>query len=181
MEYLIANNGRYLGALSGTAEEVAAQIGEGNSTTMLPPPRSTDYWNGAEWVDIGSAPAWYFTYNYDVKAWQDTRDTSKAKRDKWEEIKLKRNTLEFGGFTHKGKKFDSDQMAQVRLLGAVVLGQPITWTLADTSTVDLTADEVKEVATSLVAHVNAAHTRGRIAKRLLDEATTNDQVDAVLF
>lgn len=179
--YLVAPNGQFVGTISGTAEEIAVQTPMDHITVILPPPRSTDYWNGSEWIAIGTAPAWFYKFNYDAKEWEDSRNLEKAKQEKWDAIKLARNKQEFGGFTYLDKKFDSDQISQVRIIAAAVLGQKITWTAADDSTLELSQENVKGLGEALAHHVNTTHERGRKARQLIEAATTNQEVDSILF
>lgn len=181
MQYLIDPNGKFAGALTGTADEIIGKTPLDHTTTILPPPRSTDYWNGTEWVAIGAAPNYYYEFNYATKQWEDTRELQKAKDAKWDAIKLQRNQLEFGGFTHLGKTFDSDQISQIRIIAAAVLGQPITWTVADDTTLELDAEQVHALGVALGNHVNATHARGRAARQLIESAQTNAEVDSILL
>lgn len=181
MQYLISPHGQYKGVLTGSTDEILSQIPPGHSTTILPPPKPTDYWNGSEWIGIGTAPTAHHKYSYEQKKWIDSRSLYEAKQQKWEEVKLQRNKLEFGGFMYLGKKFDSDQISQVRIIAAVVLGQAITWTLADDSIIELTSDQLKGLGEALASHVQAVHARGRVARQLIETATTIEEVTAVVF
>lgn len=181
MQYLISPHGQYVGTLSGTVTEIIDQVPPGHSTTVLPPPRPTDYWNGTEWVAIGVAPSPNHKYDYETKQWKDFRTLEEAKQQKWDAIKLQRNKLEFGGFIYLGKKFDSDQISQVRIIAAVMLAQPITWTLADDSAIDLDKDQLIGLGNSLANHVNSTHARGRLARQLIELAQTHEEVEAVLL
>lgn len=181
MQYLISPNGQYVGVLIGTASEVIDQIPEDHTTTALPPPRPTDYWNGTEWVATGTAPTPYHKFDYATKQWKDSRTLDEAKKQKWEAIKLQRNKLEFGGFMYLGKKFDSDQISQVRIIAAVMLAQPITWTLADDSSIELDGEQLTGLGASLANHVKNSHTRGRLARQLIEQAQTHEDVEAVIL
>lgn len=179
--YLIAPNGRFVGELRGTAQEILAQVPEGHDTTHLIPPRNTDYWNGTSWVDIGAAPAWFFKFNYDSKTWEDTRDLEETKRQKWESIKLQRNSAEQSGFEYNGNRYDSDLTSQMRIMGAVLLNQPARWTLQDNEVIELTTEELREMGMALSVHINALHERARAARQLIMSCVNVDQVDAVNF
>lgn len=181
MQYLISPYGQYKGVLTGSLDEILSQIPADHSTTMFPPPRTTDYWNGTEWVSIGTAPTPNHKFDYATKQWKDFRTLEEAKKQKWEAIKLQRNKLEFGGFMYLGKKFDSDQISQVRILAAVMLAQPITWTLADDTSIELDEDQLIGLGNSLANHVKNSHARGRIARQLIEQAQTHEEVEAVLL
>lgn len=181
IQYLIAPNGQFIQKLEGTAQEILSMIPEGHDTTILPPPRTTDYWNGTAWVHIGAQPHWYMEFDYDVKQWKDTRNIDDVRRQKWEEIKLARNQFEFGGFTYNDWPFDSDQISQGRILAALLFGQPTEWTLANDEVVSLTKEQVEEFGQAMMQHVQNAHARGRAARAAINAATTIQEVEAVLF
>lgn len=181
IQYLIAPNGQFIQKLEGTAQEILSMIPEGHDTTILPPPRTTDYWNGTTWVHIGPQPAWYMQFNYDTKQWEDSRNIEEVRRQKWEEVKLARNQFEFGGFIHEGMHFDSDQISQGRILAAVLFGESAEWTLADDTVVELNKEQITALGQALQQHVQTAHARGRVARRAINEATTIPEIEAVFF
>lgn len=181
MQYLVNEYGQYKGTITGSAAEVIAQTPEGHTTTMLPPPRTTDYWSGTDWVAIGTAPSAYHKYSYETKQWVDSRSLEQIKQSKWDQIKYQRNLAEFGGFKYLDMPFDSDQISQVRMIAAAALGQPITWTLADDTAVELTAEEVQGLGEALANHVTTTHARGRLARQLIEQATNADEVEAVVL
>ena len=79
IQYLIDQKGRFIKELSGTAAEIISETPNGYTTTVLPPPRTTDYWDGTQWVAIGAPPEWYFEFDYAIKDWADTRNLHDAK------------------------------------------------------------------------------------------------------
>lgn len=179
--FIIKPNGQFGGELNGTADEILPQIPPDCSTTGIIPPRNTDYWNGSSWVDIGKPPAYYMVFDYDVKSWKDMRDLEETKKAKWQEIKLQRNAKEQGGFEFEGNMYDSDHISQVRILGAVMLGAPTTWTLQNDTVIGLDADKLKELGQALANHIQALHERARSARQLIDECESVSQVDAIIF
>lgn len=132
-------------------------------------------------MDIGAAPAWFFKFNYDNKTWEDTRDLEETKRQKWESIKLQRNSAEQSGFEYNGNRYDSDLMSQMCIMGAVLLNQPARWTLQNNEVIELTPEELREMGTALSVHINALHERARAARHLIMSCVNVDQVDAVNF
>ncbi len=179
--FVIEPNGKFYQELRGTPQEVLAQIPEGYNSTSIMPPRNTDYWNGTSWVDIGSAPNWYFAFNYDTKQWEDTRNLEETKNQKWEKIKLQRNALELSGFIYDGNVYDSDIFSQMRINGAALLDEDTLWTLQNNEVIELTAEQVRELGRALSSHVRRLHERSRAARQLILSCTTVDQVDAVNF
>lgn len=181
IQHIINQYGQYIQTLSGTAEEILSKIPVGCDAVNLPPSRSTDYWNGTNWVNIGAPPAHYFEFDYEIKQWIDKRNLDAVKKQKWEEIKLLRNKDEFGGVVINGIPYDTDLISQNRLLAAFVFGQPVSWTTADDKVVELTAEEIREVGIKVAAHVQQAHERGRIARNAILSSESLNEVDAVLY
>lgn len=144
------------------------------------PSTPDDYWSEGGWVTPPPKPegVWY-TFDYIVKQWIDPRSIDDVKTQKWDEIKAQRDQLEFGGFAFDGNIYDSDQVSQGRIMGAAIASVPQTWTLANNTTVDLTAEELKELYAALQAHVASVHERGRVARYKIDVATTPQDIEAV--
>lgn len=141
----------------------------------------TDYFdsNIRAFVSIGDAPTDNHKFDYSFKQWRDTRSLDDLKAQKWTEIKSQRDQLEFSGFEFEGNIYDSDQVSQGRIMGAAAAGTDQTWTLANNTTVELTAQQLKELYAALQAHIAGVHERGRIARQLVFEAETREQVEAV--
>ena len=158
-----------------------------NSTTYdtdnllieVPPKTALDYWDGNDWVTPPEQPDMFHIFDYSARLWIDPRSLYERKTQKWDEIKAQRDQLEFGGFEYKDNFYDSDQVSQGRIMGAAIAGIPQTWTLANNTTVDLTAEELKELYAALQRHVATVHERGRVARYKIDVATTPQDIEAV--
>ena len=124
-------------------------------------------------------PAGYMVFDYVAKQWSDSRTLDEIKAQKWSEIKSQRNQLEIGGFEFEGNGYDSDQVSQGRIMGAAVAGVDQTWTLANNTTVELTASQLQQLYAALQAHIASVHERGRIARQLIFEAETKEEVEGV--
>ena len=142
-------------------------------------PNLSDYWNGNAFVSIGEPPSTHHIFDYHTKQWIDPRSLDEIKAQKWSEIKSQRDRLEFGGFEFGGNIYDSDQVSQGRIMGAAAAGVDQTWTLANNTTVELTALQLQQLYAALQTHIAGAHERGRIARLLIFEAETQDQVEAI--
>ena len=142
---------------------------------------STDYFDSATstFVSIGESPSQHHTFDYTTKQWIDPRSLDEIKAQKWDEIKYERNLIEFGGFEFDGGIYDSDQVSQSRVMGAAVAGVDQIWTLADNTTIDLSASQLQQLYATLQAHIASVHERGRIARQLIFDAETKEQVEAV--
>ena len=142
---------------------------------------STDYFDDKikKFVSIGEPPSPYHTFDYTAKQWIDPRSLDEIKAQKWAEIKSQRDRLEFGGFEFEGNVYDSDQVSQGRIMGAAAAGVDQIWTLADNTTVELSALQLQQLYAALQTHIAGAHERGRIARQLIFEAETKEQVEAI--
>lgn len=143
------------------------------------PPFGEYYRAGNVWVPLPPRPSDSHTFNYKVKLWIDSRTLVDAKAEKWNGIKQQRDALEFGGFEYRGNIYDSDQVSQGRILGAVNLGVDQVWTLADNSTVYLNSDELVDLYAALQEHISNLHERSRIAREKIESAQTIPEVEAV--
>jgi len=120
-----------------------------------------------------------FIFDHVSSRWIDVRTLDEIKDQKWAAIKTDRDELEFGGFEFEGNIYDSDQVSQGRIMGAVIAGVDQVWTLADNTTVTLSASQLQQLYAALQAHIASAHERGRIARQLIYEAETKEQVEAI--
>ena len=109
----------------------------------------------------------------------EPRTLDDIKAQKWAEIKSQRDRLEFGGFEFEGNIYDSDRVSQGRIMGAALAGVDQVWTLADNTIVELTASKLQQLYAALQAHIASVHERGRIARQLIFEAETKEQVEAI--
>ena len=130
-------------------------------------------------ISIGEAPAPHCIFDYRIKQWIDPRTLDEIKAPKWAEIKTERDQLEFGGFEFEGNVYDSDQVSQGRIMGASVAGVDQVWTLADNTTVELSALQLQQLYAALQTHIAGVHERGRIARQLIFDAETKEEVEAV--
>ena len=142
---------------------------------------STDYFDSATstFVSIGEPPSTHHTFDYTTKQWIDPRTLDEIKTQKWAELKSQRDRLEFGGFEFEGNIYDSDQVSQGRIMGAASAGVDQVWTLADNTTVELSALQLQQLYAALQAHVASVHERGRIARLAIGAAETKEEVEAI--
>ena len=121
----------------------------------------------------------HHSFNYETRQWIDNRTLDEIKSQKWAEVKSQRDNLEFGGFEFEGNTYDSDQVSQGRIMGAASAGIDQIWTVADNTTIDLSASQLQQLYASLQANIASVHERGRIARQLIFDAETKKQVEAV--
>ena len=175
----IEDNGRIISTISGIPEILDLNMISDKYIDVDVLPNLDQYWSGSEWVAIPPQPSPHHIFDYGLKDWIDTRTLDEIKAQKWDEIKSQRDQLEFGGFEFEGYFYDSDQVSQGRIMGAASAGVDQVWTLADNTTVKLSASQLQQLYAALQAHIASSHERGRIARQLIYDAETKEQVGAV--
>lgn len=184
IRYTLEATGKIISSLSGDRNMVdlntpsdAIYIDSDSAVNM------SDYWDFGlrQFVSIGMSPSKYHRFDYNLKQWLDNRNIFELRDQKWIQLKQQRNAFEFGGFLFDGNIYDSDQVSQGRILGAVLAGLPQIWTLANNTTVSLSAEQLKSLYAALQMHVAIAHERGRIAREAIQAATTKEQIEAIVF
>lgn len=178
MKYYVINKdtGQYLAAveLDGTSA-----VNTPHELISTPPNTHLDIWTGRDWYTPEPQPSAYHIFDYKEMRWVDGRTLETTQEQKWTEIKSQRDQLEFGGFEFDGNIYDSNQVSQGRILGAASTGVDQTWTLADNTTVNLTASQLQQLYVALQAHIAGVHERGRIARQLIFDAETKEQVESI--
>lgn len=178
MKYYVIDKdtGQYLATveLDGTAV-----VNTPHELILTPPNTHLDMWTGKDWHTPEPQPSPHHTFDYSIKQWVDPRSLDDIKAQKWAEIKSQRDQLEFGGFEFEGNIYDSDQVSQGRILGAATAGIDQVWTLRNNATVLLTAAQLQQLYQALQLHIAGVHERGRIARQLIFEAETKEQVEAI--
>ena len=140
---------------------------------------------GASFYELGEVhlvpepPKKGHTFNFITRSWEDLRPLQQVKDSKWEDLKAERDALEFGGFEFEGYTYDSDQVSQGRIMGAMIAGVDQVWTLADNTTVTLSAMQLQQLYAALQAHIASVHERGRIARAAIESAVTKEEVEAI--
>ena len=178
MTAIVRENGELLTIIVGPKEVVALNTPQGCLAVSDPPRPDMLYENGG-WIDLPKRPSLFHCFDYTTRHWVDQRSLDDLKAQKWGEVKSHRDQLEFGGFNFDGNIYDSDQVSQGRIMGAASAGIEQTWTLADNTTVALSALQLQQLYAALQAHIASVHARGRIARQLIFEAETEEEVGAI--
>ena len=178
MTAIVRENGELLTIIVGPEEVVALNTPQGCLAVSDPPRPDMLYENGG-WIDLPKRPSLFHCFDYTTRHWVDQRSLDDLKAQKWGEVKSHRDQLEFGGFNFDGNIYDSDQVSQGRIMGAASAGIDQTWTLADNTTVALSALQLQQLYAALQAHIASVHARGRIARQLIFEAETEEEVGAI--
>lgn len=135
-------------------------------------------------IPKGEQPSTGHIFNYATGLWE--LDLSLAKSLKWAEIKAARDTEEFSQFDWGGYTFQCDEVSQRRIQGAVQLAaidntMTLDWTLADNSVQSFTASEYVQIGQALANHVSQCHARGRILRNQIESATTETELEAIVW
>jgi hypothetical protein len=144
----------------------------------------THYVDGGEIREKGAQPSESYLFDYQTKSW--VWDVALAKSSLWLLIKADRDDEEFGTFTWSTHTFQCDEVSQRRIQGAVQLAQldsttTLDWTLADNSVQTFNATELQQIGQALAAHVNACHVKSRTKRVEIDAATTQTELDAIVW
>ncbi|MFW1922026.1 DUF4376 domain-containing protein [Acinetobacter geminorum] len=180
MTVLVSKYGEVIGHIFGNDEMIKLNTPEG-CIALDDPPFPNMFFQKGKWVSIPTQPSPYHIFNYETKKWVDNRSLEDVKKHKWEHIKQQRDQFEYGGFEFDGGIYDSDQVSQGRIMGAAVAGVDQIWTLADNTTIDLSASQLQQLYAALQAHIANAHERGRIARQKIETALTYEEIEAVNF
>lgn len=172
------NTGRLVKTISAPEDVIRLNTPEDCYATEDPPDKGM-YHIGGEWQYLPPCPGEGYVFDYADRHWVDPRSIEDIKAQKWAEIKSQRNQLEVGGFEFEGGIYDSDQVSQGRIMGAAMAGADQTWTLANNSTVNLTASQLQQLYAALQEHISSIHERSRIAREKIENAQTVAEVEAV--
>lgn len=178
MTAIISKHGELLFAIQGSAETVLLNTPPDGFAVDEPPNRNM-YYMGDNWVDMPPQSSPHCTFNYETKQWIDERSIELVKDQHWQKIKAERDSLEFGGFEFELNIYDSDLTSQSRIMAATNAGVNQVWTLADNTTVDLNAMQLTQLYQTLQVHISNAHEKGRIARQLIYDAESKEQVELI--
>lgn len=148
------------------------------------PDTDNKYVFGEELVAMPTQPSSDHEFDYETKQW--VFNTAEAKRNKWRQIKERRDQTEIDSFTKDDRTFQSDERSQRRILSTLQMAQSdssisIDWTLADNSTHTFTGTEFLEVGSALAAHVTACHAISSGLRVQIEAATTQAELDAIVW
>lgn len=137
-------------------------------------------------VAFPARPTTNHLFDFALKQWVDTRTLQEVQAAAWGTMKAIRSQKEAAGFTWDGSAFDSDQVSQSRIMGAVQLAGmnpafEIPWTLQDNTVRVLSASDMMAVGAALGAHVAAIFARAQELRLEIYAATTIAAVEAITW
>lgn len=142
------------------------------------------YVSGQEVLPKPEQPSAEYVFNYAAGQWEFDLELAKSK--KWNLIKTQRDAQEFGSFQWGDYTLDCNEVSQRRLQGAVQLAainpdMTLDWTLADNTVQTFTAADYVQIGQALAIHVSQCHERGRILRQQINEATTQEDLEAIVW
>ena len=107
---------------------------------------------------------------------------------RWEALKIARDAAIDAGVETPFGTFDSDPQSRANLGDAVLAARisqdpafSIEWTLADNTSVTLSAEQLVTVGLLVMQHVNQQHAIGRAKRAAVYAATSIEEVEAIVW
>lgn len=188
---IYSETGEIIGVRSGAIANIQIDIDRNNGRGIFVEssdvPEDTDAYyvsNDGVLTPKGAKPSEGHVFNYATEQWE--LDVELARCKKWRAIKLARKAQELSTFEWNTHTFQCDEASQMRIQSAVqaaILDESLSmvWTLADNTTQTFNATELKQIGKALSDHVKQCHDRGRILRAQIDAATTQEELEAVVW
>lgn len=139
------------------------------------------YTQAAEWCNSNNAMIEDKGNYYEVVAIVVTLEEAKA--NKLAELKMLRDSKEVEDIQVNGYLYDYDEKARERINAAIIAldltGGTITWTLADNTDKEVSANDLRYVIAMVAQRSNVLHIKYRNLKERVESATTKEQVEAI--
>jgi len=184
IRYFLSLDGEILRAIAGSKAQFQINTNDGEMfIDVHEAVVSTSYYDfdAKRFVALDPAPSKHHIFDYAQKVWIDPRTLDEIKDHKWIEIKHQREATEYGGFLFEGYFYDSDMTSQARIANASDLGVAMDWTTQDNQVVFLSAEQLKALKMALAQHIALCHEKGRVARKLIYESETLEQIASVTY
>ncbi|QOW45801.1 MULTISPECIES: DUF4376 domain-containing protein [Acinetobacter] len=179
MTAIISKRGELLQTIYANEETIKLNKPAG-CLAVSSPPNPNMYYAGW-WRKMPEQPSLFHIFDYESKTWVDQRSIEQIKDQKWSEIKTEREATEYGGFSFLDHVFDSNPVSQSRIITASELSVDVEWTTKDNSVVLLNAGQLKDLRIALAMHVASCHERSRIARQLIYDANSIDEINLIQY
>lgn len=108
------------------------------------------------------------------------------KQRKLQELKLERDKREVEPIAYNGKLYDFDEKACDRIHAAIIAleqqqGSKIDWTLADNTSVTVTANDLRMVIANVAIRSNQLHVKYRTAKDKVEICTSKEELEKIIL
>ena len=126
--------------------------------------------------------------HWDFDAGEIVFDLTALRAARWEEVKAKRQMVQFGGCMTPSGRVQTDADSQRLINGAVTLAMlslqaqapfALSFTLADNSTVILSAAQMIAMGQAVGVFIGLAHAQSLALRAALEAATSRAEVEAV--
>ena len=189
MRYAVfSSDGRISKVIQCSDSDIHANVSAGEDFTLVDSLVSdvTHYIEAGVPVPIPAQTDPNTEFDYTTKAWVDKRTLQEIKDAQWVKIKQSRSVAEYAGFMWDGSKFDSDQLSQARITGAVSLAMmsptfSIEWTLFNNTTRTLNQIDMMQVGGALGTHVATQFSIGVSLREQINSATTKAEIESVVW
>lgn len=108
-----------------------------------------------------------------------------VKAEKITELKAIRDRLELEPVEYNGNAYDYDSKAKDRINAAIInlelTGSAISWTTADNTDVEVTADDLRHVIANAAVRSNELHVKYRSLRVLVDQAATVEDLNTIIW
>ena len=143
-----------------------------------------EYDEAVEWADNNNAIVALFDDYYEIIP-MPAPSLDEAKKRKIAELKSIRDTQEVADIQVNGYLYDYDEKARERINAAIIAldltGGTITWTLADNTDTEVSANTLRYVIAMVAQRSNELHVKYRNLKERVENATTKEQVEAIVW
>lgn len=183
--YLLPANATWL---KPTPKDGYASVWKGESWDMLEDHRKQEYWlpgdkYGAparEMKELGALPE-------GAKLTAPERTLDEAKPAKIVAFKAERDAEEVQPVEYKGNLYDYDDKSRDRINAAIIAldaqgeGANIAWTLADNSSVNVTANDLRMVIANVAIRSNDLHVKYRTLKEKILACKTAAELEKIVW
>lgn len=182
--FIVHELGRITAIIKGARNAVEPPVGEYLDYTGDIDVTLKHYISDGEPVQIPVQPSISHEFNYQTGQW--ALDIENGKKDAWERIKISRKSAELATFVWNGNVLQCDEASRQRIQVAVQAAiidsnAEFVWTLADNSTLALDAAQIKQIGQALSNHISQCHERGRILRAQINAATTQEELEAIVW
>lgn len=166
--------GKILSIVGCSASEITKAVADAGGAGYIAGSHSWDTHrvSGGAAVPFPQRPSTNHHWNWQSHTWADPRDLEAHRAAKWEEIKAAREAALYAPLATPHGTFDADVRGQTSISNTVLLSQFIPgftteFTLADNTSVTLTAAQMAAVGIALGARTMAAHEASRNLRALI--------------
>lgn len=159
---------------------------QGGQIPNTAPNTLSKYSKCAEWCNNNNATIEDKGEYYEIVA-IPAPPIDELKKAKLQSLKAERDRKEIEPITYNGHAYDYDEKARDRINAAIIAlevqgeGANIAWTLADNTSVTVTANDLRMVIANVAIRSNALHVAYRTAKEKVNSCSSKDELDKIIL